>query len=315
MVNARDAQSIDAAKLYYLSGLSQAEVAQRLGVSRPTVSKLLQNARDKGFVVISLNDPREAEGELVDAFKRTYGLEAVRVVRPSSTAKADVLAALGAAGAEVVEDLVRDGMSIGLSWGNTMNSVAEHLRAQDREGVSVVQLKGGHSHTRLNTNDISTLTRFARAFNAEMLTLPLPVILDSAATKRLVEADRHIAAVMRAGARADMAVFTVGDVHRKSLLLNLGYLSEQEISALEGTAVGDVCSRFYTAQGGVANEAIDARTVGISLGDLRSRPIRVMVAGGAEKAAAIRVALEMGMATHLVIDHSTAERVLREEQL
>lgn len=313
MVNSRDAQAIDAAKLYYVSGLSQAEVAQRLGVSRPTVSKLLQHARDEGFVMISLHDPREGEDAVVNALSTTYGLESVRVVRPASADKADVLSALGSAGADMVEDLVRDGMSIGLSWGNTMNSVAEHLRNQDREAVTVVQLKGGHSHTRLNTNDLSTLTRFARAFNAEMLTLPLPVIFDSATTKKLVEADRHVATVMHSGANADMAVFTVGDVHRESLLLNLGYLSEEEIESLMASAVGDVCSRFFDAYGRIADERIDARTVGITLEALRSRPIRVMIAGGKEKVEAIRGALSMGMATHLVIDHATATRVVGEE--
>ena len=37
----RDEQSIDALKLYYQQDLSQAEVAARLGISRPTVAKLL----------------------------------------------------------------------------------------------------------------------------------------------------------------------------------------------------------------------------------------------------------------------------------
>lgn len=310
MLDSRDAQSIDAAKLYYLSGLSQAEVAAELGVSRPTVSKLLQHARESGFVVISLHDPREGADEVVDKLKARYGLVDVRVVRPASSQRADLLTDLGVTGAALLEELVTDGMKVGVSWGNTMFAVSEHLRAQNLSGVQVIQLKGGHSHSERNTRDVETLARFARAFNAEMQMLPLPVILDSAETKELVEADRHIASIMRAGAAADVAVFTVGDVHRESLLLNLGVLSESEIEALLGSAVGDVCSRFYDADGNVAHPLIDARTVGISVANLRSRPVRVLVAGGLEKADAIRVALEMGMATHLVIDHATAERIV-----
>lgn len=310
MLDSRDAQSIDAAKLYYLSGLSQAEVATELGVSRPTVSKLLQHARDMGFVVISLHDPREGADEVVDKLKARFGLVDARVVRPVTGDATGLLADLGAAGASLLEELVRDGMKVGISWGNTMFAVAEHLRTQNLSGVQVIQLKGGHSHSERNTKDVETLTRFARAFNADMHMLPLPVILDSAEAKQLVEADRHIAGIMRAGASADIAVFTAGDVHRESLLLNLGVLSEAETKSLLDSAVGDVCSRFYDASGNTADALIDARTVGISVADLRARPIRVLVAGGLEKATAIKVALEMGMATHLVIDHATAERIV-----
>lgn len=309
MLDSRDAQSIDAAKLYYFAGLSQAEVAQELGVSRPTVSKLLQHARDKGFVIFSLHDPREGADALVERLKQRFGLLDARVVRPATGDTAGLLADLGAAGASLLEELVHDDMRVGISWGNTMFAVAEHLRMQNLSGVHVIQLKGGHSHSERNTRDLETLSRFARAFNADMHILPLPVILDNVEAKRLVEQDRHIAGIMRAGASVDLAVFTVGDVQRESLLLNLGVLSDAEVDSLLETAVGDVCSRFYDASGQVADSLIDARTVGISVADLRARPTRVLVAGGVDKTLAIQVALDMGIATHLVIDHATAERV------
>ncbi|MFV8381439.1 sugar-binding transcriptional regulator [Corynebacterium hindlerae] len=310
MLDFRDAQAVDAAKLYYLSGLSQADVARELGISRPTVSKLLQLARDKGYVVISLHDPRERADELVEQLKAEFGLADARVVRPANNSAAELLASLGAAGAALVEELVHDDMKVGVSWGNTMFAVSEHLREQNLRGVEVIQLKGGHSHTDLNTKDIATLSRFARALNAEMKMLPLPVILDDVVTKELVVQDRHVAKVMAAGASSDLVVFTVGDVHRESLLLNLGYLSDSETESLLATAVGDACSRFFTASGDIADPRIDARTIGISLSDLRQRPLRVLVAGGVNKAEAIKTALAMGMATHVVIDHVTALRVL-----
>ena len=52
----RDEQSIEAVKLYYQQGLSQAEVATRMGLSRPTVAKLLAHGRERGFVTIEIAD-------------------------------------------------------------------------------------------------------------------------------------------------------------------------------------------------------------------------------------------------------------------
>ena len=60
----RDEQSIEAVKLYYQQGLSQAEVATRMGLSRPTVAKLLAHGRERGFVTIEIHDPREDASEI-----------------------------------------------------------------------------------------------------------------------------------------------------------------------------------------------------------------------------------------------------------
>lgn len=51
--------AISAAKLYYQSGFSQADIAKELQLSRPSVSRLLQYAKDMGFVRIEIFDPIE----------------------------------------------------------------------------------------------------------------------------------------------------------------------------------------------------------------------------------------------------------------
>lgn len=62
--------SIEAARLYYFSDYSQQEIAERLGVSRPTVSRLLQHAKEQGYVRISIVDPIEDLNALADRVKR-----------------------------------------------------------------------------------------------------------------------------------------------------------------------------------------------------------------------------------------------------
>lgn len=307
-LDARDVSAIDAAKLYYLGEMSQAEVAAKLGVSRPTVSKLLTHARESGFVTISLHDPREQASELIGKLKQAFGLQEVHVVRPPGDDM--LLKELGRAGAQLLERLVGDDASLGVSWGETMAAVADHLRPQPRVGVQVVQLKGGHSHSERSTKDIETLSGFANAFDAKMRLLPLPVIFDSTEAKEWVVQDRHIAHMLELGATVDIAAFTVGSATRESLALNLGYLTPGETNTLLERAVGDVCSRFFASDGSPACPSIDARTVGITLEDLAARPVRVLIAGGAAKADAIRTALTMNLATHLVIDHETAQRVM-----
>ncbi|MDO4665357.1 MAG: sugar-binding transcriptional regulator [Actinomycetaceae bacterium] len=308
----RDAQALAAAKLYYLGENSQDQVAAKLGVSRPTVVKLLQRARAAGFVRIDVVDPSESLSRIAAQLQQRFALTRVQVVQVPANDPALLPGEIGRSAARLLTDLVKDGMSVGIGWGNTMLAIARSLSHTSVSGAKVVQLKGGSSRSELSTNDFETMHLFCAAFNATSCVLPLPVIFDDPRTKAIVERDSHISQVLREGREVDLAVFTVGDVHPDSLLLNLGYFSRSAADKLLQSAVGDVCSRFYTESGQVALREIDELTVGISIDDLRGRPLRLLVAGGAQKVRAIRAGLRMGLATHLVIDSFTAEKVLAE---
>ncbi|AKK09136.1 sugar-binding transcriptional regulator [Corynebacterium testudinoris] len=312
-MDSRDEQALRAAKLYYESELSQAEVAAEIGVSRPTAAKLLQHARQRGFVTVEVHDPREMGGEvaqrLVEKFAYT-GLVEVRVVQAARQREEELLRELGRMGAMVLSEHVQDGQLVGVSWGNTMYSVAKCLDHHAHRGVEIVQLKGGLSYTQSSTNDIETINLFCQAFDAFARTLPLPVIFDNVEAKRIVEQDRHIAHLLELGRRTDVVIFTVGATTKESLPLTMGYLSEKETETLVERAVGDACSRFFTRDGEIALPSVDERTVGITLDDLSTRPTRILVAGGREKAEAIETALRMGLATHLVVDSVVAAQIL-----
>ncbi|KAD3515083.1 winged helix-turn-helix transcriptional regulator [Arthrobacter yangruifuii] len=309
-MDARDEQALDAVKLYYGSGLSQSEIAQQLGLSRPTVSKLIQHGKDRGYVTIEINDPREQESSLATELRERFGLQDVRLaVVPGEGAS--LVGELGKVGAALLADNVRDGDTVGVTWGQTMHSVARHLQRQERRGVEIIQLKGGVSYTTRVTNDFETITLFCNAFGAFARTLPLPVIFDSVEVKRLVEGEEHIRRVIDMGRESDVAVFTVGAIRPDAMLFNLGYLSETEEAGIAAHAVGDICSRFFDDAGNPCLPQLDERTVGITLEDLRAVPTRLMVAGGEHKVSAIEAALRAGFATHLVIDQAAARQVLQ----
>ncbi|MCP1386934.1 sugar-binding transcriptional regulator [Corynebacterium sp. TA-R-1] len=314
----RDADALDAAKLYYREDLSQAEVAARMGLSRPTVAKLLQLARDREFVVIEIRDPREAGADLSAQLIDRFNLQGARVVYPprnddsffGTEAAQAVLQEIGRTGARYLEEIVEDGMSIGIAWGKTLRSVAKHLRPTTTRAREVVQLKGGSSRSGVTTHNFDAIHQFCNAFNAPARMLPLPVIFDKVETKQIVEQDSYIAEVLQHGRETDLVVFTVGSAKKESLVMNLGYLSDDMVEELLGVAVGDACSRFFTHDGEIAAPRVNDLTVGISLDELRTRPRRLLVAGGLYKAEAIETALWMGLATDLVVDQPTAELVL-----
>ena len=186
----RDEAAIEAVKAYYQQDLSQAEVAARMGISRPTVAKLLAHGRARGFVTVEIHDPREEASELALRLQERFALACVRVAHGCVADEAEAISQVGRVGAELVARLVRDDMSVGISWGRTMSAVASHLARSPRQGVRVVQLKGGTSFSDRATHDFEIMRAFCDAFGAEPSYLPLPVIFEDTATASIVRADR-----------------------------------------------------------------------------------------------------------------------------
>ena len=263
-------------------------------------------------MTIDIHDPRDEASELAARLEKRYGLACARVAHGRAMREEEAIDQVGRVGAALLSQLVHDGMSVGISWGRTMNSLASHLSRSPRSGVRVVQLKGGTSFSERGTHDFEVMRAFCEAFSAEPRYLPLPVIFQDTATLSIVRQDRAIAKILEEGRGVDVAVFTVGAMGREVISLNLGQLEEAEVEALLRDAVGDVFSHFFTKSGTIARPQIERRTVSISLDDLRARPVRLLVAGGLVKARALEAGLRMGLATHLVVDQDLALSLLEE---
>jgi DNA-binding transcriptional regulator LsrR (DeoR family) len=81
-------------------------------------------------------------------------------------------------------------------------------------------------------------------------------------------------------------------------------------SLMAAGAVGDVCLRFFDAEGDLIESSVNDRLVGISYEVLKRIPRRIGVAGGAEKHDAIRGAILGGWANILITDLDEATRLL-----
>lgn len=308
--NDKQRLSIETARLYYLSDYSQQEIATKLGVSRPTVSRLLQYAKEKGYVRIDIVDPLEDLDALGEQLKKRYGLDTVHVCYSPINEYKEIQKHISKRAADYLYDTVKDTDIIGVTWGTTMHAVAEHLEQKQVRGVEVVQLKGGVSHSHVNTYAAETVNLFAEAYHTIARYLPLPVIFDSIELKKMVDEDRHIQRIIELGRQANIAVFTVGTVKEDALLFRLGYFNEEEQRLLQQTGAGDICSRFFDKEGNICSPAINDRTVGIDLVDLRKKEKSILVAGGQRKIEAIEAALVGKYANILVTDQFTAQALL-----
>ena len=304
---------IEAARLYYEHNLNQAQIATKLDVSRPGVSRLLQEARDTGIVKIQIVDPGARGTRLESALREKYGLKHAIVV-PSDKQDTVLKSRMGSALITLFDQLLTENTTLGVSWGSTLQAATEHLKPRRVKNMTVVQLNGGVSKAELDTHATEIAGRMGENYQAIPYLLPLPAIVDTAELKKAIISDRNIAKTLKLAREADIAVFTVGAFGSKSVLVQADYFEEAEVQALiQAGAVADICSRLIKADGSICSPELDDRTIGIELAELKARPFSIAVAGGLNKAQAIRAGLAGGYFISLITDEDVARQLLDEE--
>jgi DNA-binding transcriptional regulator LsrR (DeoR family) len=144
------------ARLYYIDGLGQSEVAEIAGISRSQVSRVLTRARETGIVRISVEEYQARSRELEDDLVASFGLKHAIVVRTAPDAAAEsVRRTVGYFAVPFVSELIRPGTVLGVAGGRTIYELVRHLMPTNgAEGATVVQLMGNIGASVNNTDAI-----------------------------------------------------------------------------------------------------------------------------------------------------------------
>jgi len=306
------ARLIKVARLYYLYSLSQQQIADKLKVSRPGISRLLQEARNRGVVRIEIVDPEGNGADIERSLREKFGLKkAVVIPNEGAQDESGLKRRLGMAAARILDGLVREGSVVGISWGSTMQEVVRHLNPRRVKDATVVQIIGGIARAEYDTHASEIAMKLADNYRAVPFLLPVPAIVDDGRVKEALMSDSRIARVLDLGRQAEIAVFSVGRLNHGCLMCRAEYFKNQEVDALlRRGAVGDIISRIVTHSGAICSPELDRRTVGIELADLKKKPFSIAVAGGREKLPVIRAGLLGGFFNVLVTDEESAVRLL-----
>ena len=62
------------AEMYYLDRMNQNDIAKIIGVSRPSISRMLEEAREKQIVKITIEAPFERNNALMTKLKEKFDL-------------------------------------------------------------------------------------------------------------------------------------------------------------------------------------------------------------------------------------------------
>ena len=326
------------ASMYYEDNVTQDEIARRVGTSRSTVSRMLQEAREAGVVEITVHYPWRTVPELEDNLIARFDLHQARVLLGRGRPYEEILRGLGVLAARYIERiLVQDkssplpqpppsgggsvsspplrggGVSVlGISWGVAVHSTVRALRPKRRLPLTVVQMIGavGEGDPLIDGPDLARL--LANVYGGEYRYLHAPLIVEDARAREVLLQEPHIRETLQLARQADVALVGIGaPTPGVYSLLRAGYVDQEALAQMRAQGVvGDICARHYDAQGRVLDIELNQRIVGIELQALHGIEQVIGVAGDQAKAEAILGALRGGHINILVTDDVTASKVL-----
>ena len=295
------------ARQYYLEGASKIDIADRLGISRFRVARLLDSARDAGMVRIEIGLPGGSldaglSAELCGAF----GLKHAFVFNFPDDEQALLRQRLGEAAGQVLMDLIMPGDVLGMSWSRTLSELVSALT--QIPPCPIVQLTGAVPLP--DGRDLLDLVRrVARIGGGPAHVFYAPMILDDAETAAAVRRQSDIAEAFALVPSVTIAMVALGG-WAPGLSTIYDALSPAERDALAGLGVcAEMAGVFLGGDGRPVATPLDARMIVTPGSALERIPFVLAVAADVAKNHAVHAALRGGL-VHGLVTHTSLARAL-----
>ena len=310
-MQSRESRLVHVSELYYEQGMSQQQIAALLGLSRPTVSRLLEEARRCGVVEIVVHTPLRKHPELSTRLREALGLrDAVVVAGREDYTRA--LRRCARVAAEAFLAVLESGMTVGISWGRALRAFCAEMPEQRHVfQVEVVQMIGclGTGNPQLDGLELS-LT-LAKKLNGTFRNVYAPVYVDSQLVQSYLLREPSVELAIRRADQADIVVTGIGSLRdTEGSLYRAGYFDDGDRAALtQAGAVAVLQGRLLDRQG--REVAVPGRyVVGCELEAARRAPWRIGINAGAGRAVETLAAVRSGCVNLLAVDEPLAEELL-----
>jgi deoxyribonucleoside regulator len=303
----------DVAKYYYIENLTQEQIAHRMGLSRPKISRLLSLAREKGVVKVFISDFEENMEDIEEQLKTIFNLKRIKVVPVPPNDNALAFQVTCKEAAKYIAELLEDGDRIGVGWGGTLYEISKNLQHLSRKNSIIVQLFGNLDTGEADDYANDILSQFALKLDVKSShIIPCPVIVDNQIIYDILMHDDKIKSSMNLAKSCNKMLINIGLPTEDNCLYKGGYIGDNDLQFLrDHSAAGCIGCRFYDEQGHIIDPQLDSRTIGIGIEDILMAEMVITCVVGTHKGKALLAALRAGYLDVAIIDSNAALEVLR----
>lgn len=317
-----DSFIIRVVEMHYKQGLSQQEIANKLNVSRTTVSRALTKAKEKGIVEITINYPSGTGRELEMQLEEKYGLKEVIVAYSNDEEKMESEIAKNAS--DFLVRQIKNPMKIALTRGSAMQKMSVSLSSNPRvnfldtsevvilptEGQTNVPLSYPKEKRMIYSNYV--VEEVARIIGANSFGFLAPIYVSKKTKQALLE-ESCIIEFMDLIKAADLSMMGIGTLEEDSTLLKSGFVKKEDFKSLkEQGGKAEFMGHVIDSDGNLVSEEYDSQIMSLALNDLKQIPVRAGIAYGKKKQEAIHAVLNGNYINVLITDAQTARYLLKQ---
>lgn len=295
-----------AAWLHYAGGLTQSEVAKRLGLTSLKAHRLITRANRDGLVKVFVDGDVAECVALETRLSARYGLDYCEVVPDFDSADLP-LKALGIAGAGFLKREIGQCKHtlIGVGHGRSLAACVDHLPNIAASNTDFVSMLGGFSR-KFSANPHVVIHRLAERTGGQAFVMPVPFYANSEEDKTVLLSQRGMAEVLEMARNCGLKLAGIGTTEPDASLIATDMIEQDEFDeARAAGGVAELFGHFLDDDGEPIATALSERTMSLPLADLENTKI-VAVAGGAMKIRAIRSVLRSRLLSGLITDERTA---------
>jgi DNA-binding transcriptional regulator LsrR (DeoR family) len=298
--------------LYYVEKMKQSDIAERLDLSTPKVNRLLQQARELGYIEFVIRTPFQHLFELENRIKAVFGIQEAIVIPAVGDTSSSLMNAIGTVGANFLLDHIRDGDVVDITPGTTVQAVVQSLEATRQFNVEIVPILGS-IQGELESDMNYLATHMADRLGAKSYQLHAPAFVETAAHREVLRSMEPVKKILDLGRSANVALLGVGTVDPEaSRFVQYTALSAHEMNSIANDCggVGEISAHVYDIDGNPCSQEYSDRIIGLTLDEIRQIPYRIGIAASAAKALPIYGALRGGYLHALITDEAAARGVL-----
>lgn len=298
--------------LYYIERMTQADIADRLNLSTAKVNRLIQQARDLGYISFVIRTPYQQLFDLEARLKAVFGLEEAIVIPSAGHTSSSLLGAVGTVAADFLLERVRDGDVLAITPGTTVQAVVQSINTSRNYQIDVVPILGAIQ------GEIESDMNFLAAHMADRLganayKLHAPAFVDTREHAEMMRNVAQVKEILDIARRADVVLLGIGTVDpQESRFVEFTALSAQDLDYIREDCggVGEISAHVYDIEGRPCAKEFADRVIGLTLDEIKEIPYRVGVAASAKKSLPIYGALYGGYLHTLITDETAARGVL-----
>ena len=309
---------LKATHLYYNENLTQQQIANQLHVSRPTLNKLLKEAKNEGMVKIEILDYKNIKNliEIEQKLCNKFELKEAKITAIFSEDPQHIRDSIARVTASYLELVLRSNMKFGIGWGKTIEQTMKYIHpASSIHNVEFVTLVGGFGakHYKIHTNSLAE--SLARQYtNSSIKYISAPVFIQDEELHQALLKEENIKSVMESMKQLDIALVGVdGPLNEDSTTFLTDSIPEEWINKLrEKNAIGNIASRFFDENGDICLEEYERKIISVPLNILQKTPLVIVAAGGPNKIKSLKAAAKKKYYNVLITDENTAKAMLEE---